>query len=736
MMMSCHKNGKYTKIKGTTTDDSLLSTALIPDDDFLGNEACATCHTVQFNDWQGSHHDKAMQIASRATILAKFEGESFNSQGINSHFFTKNSEFYVNTEGPDGNYHDYKIIYTFGLTPLQQYIVQFPDGKYQCLRTAWDTKNNKWFDLYPEFKIVHSEWLHWSKGGLNWNNMCADCHATNVRENYDETQDSYNTKFSILNVSCEACHGPGKKHIDQVKKLGSAYNSEQTYMQMTAKISSEQLVDQCARCHMRREQFSENYNYQGTLLDHYFPQLIESPIYYPDGQILDEDYVYGSFIQSKMYKNDVSCKDCHDSHSLKLKYEGNALCYQCHEPKTYNNVDHHFHEGIDEATQCVNCHMTGRTYMGNDYRRDHSFRIPRPDLSIKYDTPNACNQCHTDKNNDWAWQAFKQFYGVPDYNHFSEQLAAGIAGEVNGHIGLYELAKDHTQPDIARASAIKALQNYNMQNNIDDFIAYLNDPSTLVRGATIDVLSEVNSTDFLNYLLPKLNDHKRTIRVKAFYALGYIKENDIPETYKAPYKKAKKEFWSYIKINSDFSGGQAKKGSYYQKQGDLIKAKEAYLKALNIDNQNNMIRSNLANVYYNLGEKNNAEEAFREVIKQEPDFGLTYYSLALLLAELERTEDAIIEMKEAYRLIPSHKKIIYNLSLLYDKNKNFKEAEKVLISGIKLYPKNEELLYALAFHYSNQSQKQKGLAIINKLIKISPQNSHYKSLMDKIKQIQ
>ncbi len=467
-MCSCKKKTEYLPVIET----GFISDQVLPDSYFLGDNNCKECHQEEFKLWQGSHHDKAMQLADSISVLADFKGEKFTSQGVTSYFYKKEGEFYVNTEGPDGNYHDYKIIYTFGITPLQQYIVKFPNGHYQCLRTAWDSVENKWFDLYPDFKVVHSEWLHWSRGGLNWNNMCADCHSTNVRKNYDFETESYDTKYSLINVNCEACHGPGKQHVEDVNRLGDAYKDSGT-LKMTLNTNPRNLVDQCARCHMRREQFSANYNYEGTMLDHYFPQLIQENLYHPDGQILDEVYVYGSFIQSKMYKNNVSCNNCHDSHSLKLRFEGNKLCAQCHLTETYDTPKHHFHEMNTEGAQCINCHMTGKYYMGNDFRRDHSFRVPRPDLSLKYDSPNACTGCHEDKDDKWAWAEFQKQYGEVDSLHFSDKLAPGITRQPGAHTGLIELINDKNQPEIVRASATRTLSNYNTLNFIDQYLALL-----------------------------------------------------------------------------------------------------------------------------------------------------------------------------------------------------------------------------------------------------------------------
>ncbi len=721
-VLSCKDKNEYEGID--EKESVFLSGKQIPDRDFLGDNNCKECHKDQFKDWQGSHHDKAMQIADSISVLAGFKGEKFTSQGITSYFYKKDTDFYVNTEGPDGKYHDYKVIYTFGVTPLQQYIVQFPNGHYQCLRTAWDSIENKWFDLYPDFKVVHSEWLHWSRGGLNWNNMCADCHSTNVRKNYDQETHSYDTKYAIINVNCEACHGPGKQHVEDVKKLGDNYTSTGT-MQMTVDTKPKELVDQCARCHMRREQYSTQFNFEGTMFDHYFPQILEERLYHADGQILDEVYVYGSFVQSKMYQNDVTCNNCHNSHSLKLKFEGNALCAQCHLPEKYDTPKHHFHKENTEASQCINCHMTGKIYMGNDFRRDHSFRIPRPDLSLKYDSPNACTGCHEDKDDKWAWEEFKKQYGEVDSIHFSEKLAPGIAHEPNAHIGLAELMNDKTQPEIARASAVKAISNYNVENLIEQYLTLLNDESPLVRGTTLDVMSEVNNTDYATYFLPLLEDSKRSVRVKAFYGLGGLTELQIPEKYKDSYQKVKKEFFDHLKTNSDFVGGRIKKAIYYIKKGDLQKGIEGYESALEIDNSNNQVRLDLANLYYNDQNFLKAEETFKAVIEQEPEFGPVHYSLALLYAELNRTDDAIVQMENAVKYMPDNTRTYYNLSLLYGKKQDSKNAEQTLIKGLKIDANNESLLYALAYHYSNTNQTGKAKNILSKLVNLYPNNRQY-----------
>ena len=733
VLFSCKekKNLEYVDIPPEDLSKIFVSTNQIPDAKFLGDDACKKCHLDEYKAWEGSHHDKAMQTATRETILAAFNGEKFTSQGITSRFYSKGKDFFVNTEGPDGKYHDYQIIYTFGLTPLQQYIVKFPNGRYQCLRTAWDTEKNKWFDLYPDFKVVHSEWLHWSRGGLNWNTMCADCHSTNVRKNYNAGTNGYDTKFALINVSCEACHGPGKQHVDKATQLGEEYKVSGS-MQMTANTQPNELVDQCARCHMRREQISEFFNFEGTMLDHYFPQLITERLYHIDGQILDEDYVYGSFVQSKMYQNNVTCTDCHNPHSLDLKFEGNTLCAQCHIPDKYDTPKHHFHQVGSESGQCINCHMTGRFYMGNDFRRDHSFRIPRPDLSLKYGTPNACIQCHEDKDDEWAWQAFKERHGTPDYQHFSELLAPGLSGNPDGKESLITLMNDTLQPEIAWGSAVRGFQYYMNSDDIANLMTYLNDSSPMVRAATLDVLGEIDNTDYATFLMPLLKDEKRSVRVKAFYALGALNEHQIPDSYKDAFERTKMEFFTYLKATSEFAGGKAKEANYHLKKGNLSLAIKNYEDALEIDNLNNIVRTSLANLYYRNRQLNEAETTFKTIIEQEPEYGPTYYSLALLLAETGRNQEAIQQLEKAIVYMPENLRIYYNLSLLYDSINEPEKAKKIILIGLKIAPTNEELLYTLAYFYSKYGEIERAKEIGAQLVQMHPNNTNYVAFLQQL----
>ena len=360
---------------------------------YVGSGSCIECHKQEYDKWTGSHHDLAMQIANDSTILGDFNNVTAEIDGVSYLFFKKNKEFFVKIKELDDSEIEYKITYAFGVTPLQQYLVDFDKGKKQVLRVTWDVVKKKWYHQYKGDAIEPDDWLHWTRGAQNWNTMCAECHSTNLQKNYDVDADAFNTSYSEINVACESCHGQAKSHINWAKKNPLDKNTH-----ISRGLNQDEQLNQCAGCHARRSKLTANSEPGKNFEDQFILQTLSTEYYHGDGQIDEEDYVYGSFRQSKMYDEGVKCSDCHDPHTLKLKFDDNNLCIQCHAPTVYDTETHHFHAENTEASLCINCHMTGKNYMGNDFRRDHSFRIPRPDQSVAYGTPNACIGCHEDKN--------------------------------------------------------------------------------------------------------------------------------------------------------------------------------------------------------------------------------------------------------------------------------------------------------------------------------------------------
>tara|TARA_R110002049_G_scaffold226185_2_gene398182 strand:+ start:10238 stop:12475 length:2238 start_codon:yes stop_codon:yes gene_type:complete len=692
---------------------------------FIGKEACIDCHQTAYKNWQGSHHDQAMKIADSTTILADFNNTSFTHNGVKSSFFKKDGDFYVNTADKNGNYQDYKIIYTFGVTPLQQYIVKFPDGAYQCLITAWDSKKNKWFHLQPNLELAHDEWINWTGGAMRWNTACADCHSTNLEKNYDSNTDTFNTTYSEINVSCEACHGPASNHVDFYKNPHKDSIPPKLYMGKN-EVSTD-LVQKCARCHSRRGQLTKKFDYNGHFLDHYNPNLLIDPTYELDGQIKDEDYVYGSFVQSKMYHNGVKCTDCHDAHSLKLKETGNNLCLTCHAPK-YNSQSHHFHQTNSEGAQCINCHMTGKLYMGNDFRRDHSFRIPRPDQSVKYDTPNACNGCHKDKTAAWASNFINSKYGSERPDHFSNYLLAGYDGNQNA---LHTLISQNQYPELARATALYQYTNNPLSpNEVNDLRRFLKDSSILVRNEAVRSFEKINAQDRYADIEPLLRDSIRLVRISAvryFNAIG-ADMNGNPD-----FKKAEKEFLEELDMSADFASGQHQIAIYHEMKGQTDLAIKAYRKAIKMDNLYNLSRMNLALLLYKQGNTDEAIQLYLKVIEQEPNYGDSYYMLGLLYNEVGDNQKALKYLGEATTKKPANIRAYYNYALKLQGENMSQKSIEVINKALAIFPDNENLLYVKLIGEMNLKQNMEAYNTCSRLIQLAPNNANYQQILEGLK---
>ncbi len=699
---------------------------------FVGTASCIECHQQEYELWQNSHHDEAMKIADSATILANFNNTTFTHKGVKSSFFKRGGDYYVNTEGEDGKYSDYKIVYTFGYTPLQQYIVQFPNGEFNCLLTAWDTVEQKWFHLQPDLDIKHDEWINWSGGSQRWNTMCADCHSTDLRKNYDLTTGVYNTTFSEINVACEACHGPSSAHVSYFKEQekNEADGVLPPEMYMGGSVPPKELVDKCARCHSRRTNLTPYFDYTGDFMDHYFPAMLEEPLYELDGQIRDEVYVYTSFIQSKMYGLGVSCKDCHDVHSLKLKKQGNDLCLTCHVPDKYNTPDHHYHAMNTDAALCINCHMDGKLYMVNDYRRDHSFRIPRPDQSVKYSTPNACNKCHTDKSAKWASDFIVDKYGPERADHFSDHLLKGYSEDNQEFKKVFSNQK---YPEIARATAIGLYANSPISyEELLDLTRYLNDSSVFVRNQTVRAFESIGSTVFSPQIEPLLKDSVRAVRISAAHYFNIVDKSGV-ETSEG-YKNANAEYLTDLNVNSDLPAGLHQIGVYNQSLGDSDRALEYYKKAVLEDSYNNRSRMNLALIYYQKGLVDESEALYLKVVEQEPHYSYPYYMLGLLYNETNRSDKALKYIALSCSKEPPNANAYYNYALMLQQNNKNKEANSIIETALKVFPNDERILYIKLLSEVNSNQLKSAMNTCRLLLQINPNNRNYLQIMQRLQQ--
>ena len=717
---------------------------------FIGSAGCRECHEAEFNAWRGSHHDLAMQPADESTVLGDFGDVTFEHRGVTTRFFRRGGAFMVETQGADGDWHEYEVGYTFGVTPLQQYLIGFPDGRYQALTVAWDSRpaaqgGQRWFHLYPNEDIPPGDELHWTAPAHNWNFACAECHSTDLRKNYDLAADTYATTWSEINVGCESCHGPGSRHAEIANAAaegeGNAYSADQGLVVQLRKPgqwrreagasvaalvqvprgASE--VESCARCHSRRTELTDNYEYGKPLSETHRVQLLNDPYYFPDGQIRDEVYVYASFRQSRMYDMGVTCGDCHDPHSLKLRTTGNAMCTTCHAPEVYDVVEHHYHEMGTDGAQCVECHMPTRTYMVVDPRLDHSMRVPRPDLSVALGVPNACNQCHTDESPEWAARAIVDWYGdlrKPGFQTYAPALQAARDGAAGAGDRLAALAMDEAVPTIARATALSEMTPYLDGSTLPAIKAGLGAPDPLMRRAAVEALEGVDVAIRSEILTPLLRDPVRSVRIAAASALSDI----VPGTLEGVEREALQDgFDEYVeseRFNADRAEHWVNLAGFHFRQGDAPQAERDYAEAARRNPRFTPIYANQADMYRALGRDADGERVLLAGLGVLPESATLHHSLGLLYVRTGRTSEAMSELATAYRLAPESARFGYVYGIGLDSIGQTDRAIGVWEDVFARFPNDQNVVQSLAVTLARAGDAERALPYAERLLALVP----------------
>ncbi len=727
---------------------------------YMGRESCKECHEKEYNLFQGSDHDLAMDVANSTTVLGDFDNVTFTHFGITSRFYRDGDKFMVFTEGPAGVMEDYEVSYVFGVRPLQQYLIEFPGGRYQCLPICWDTRpadqgGQRWFHIYQDERIPPDDVLFWTRVTQNWNYMCAECHSTNLHKNYSYKEKAYHTTWSEIDVSCEACHGPGSEHIDWARKV-EAGSSPEVYPRMglvvrlkdtdnatwvfdpdsiTARRSvprkSDQLVQMCSRCHSRRAVATEDYYHGGSLLDTHWPSLLEEGLYFADGQIQEEVYVYGSFLQSKMYKAGVVCKDCHEPHSGKVFVQGNALCYRCHMATEYGSRKHHFHDPAKAGASCFDCHMHERTYMVVDPRRDHSIRIPRPDLSDKLGTPNACNQCHQDKSTRWATDYLREWYGDDLLNkaHYGEVIWAGRQGYPEAQDDLIRMGGDSRLAPMIRATSISLLEGYPGQLTADLLTRTAADPDPLIRYATLTVVQFAEPEFIRDLAVPRLTDPVKLVRLMAASSLTAIPRNMIPSGSLDDLNAALEEYNASLMINADHPSTFLNFGNLYLNTGNFEKAEASYREAIELEPGLVAPYINLADLYRRMNRDEEGEKVLKSALEKYPDLAAIHYSLGLLKVRLGDHEEALGYLANATRYDPEDPRYSYVYAIGLNSQQNPGEALEVLKNALKRHPYDRNILYSLATISMENGMEEEARAYAVKLVEYYPEDSNYQQLL-------
>jgi predicted CXXCH cytochrome family protein len=783
----------------------------IPDDaqaTFVGRQSCIQCHQPEHDQWQGSHHDLAMDRATDKTVLGDFNNAELTHHGVTSRMFKREGKFFVNTEGPDGKLADFEVKYVFGVDPLQQYMVEFDRpadmpaneiARLQVLRVSWDSRAKNWFHLDPpdvKERLDPTDELHWTGLAQRWNHMCADCHSTNLQKNYDVATGTYHTTFSEINVSCEACHGPGSLHVKLANSPSLFWDRKRGYAlaHLKDKTNNQPQIQACAPCHSRRRVVAAGYTAGCNYYDYFGNEVLTQTAYHADGQILDEVYEYTSFLESKMYSKNIRCTDCHNPHAAKIKFEGNKLCTDCHQHPAgkYDGEIHHRHPIASKGAQCVECHMPQTTYMDVDPRRDHSLRIPRPDLSVQFGTPNACTGCHLrdeklpgqaegsgfgvqgsgrelrkllaredlkeyahwlaaaqrgdsavrarlEEVDKWADATLEKWYGANRKKepHFTSALHAARRMTPDAPAKLVELLGSRNQPPVARATAALELGAYVEPGNsiVRELYSALDERDPQIRAAAVLGLQQESSDATISALAPLLTDPTRLVRTEAARAIALTGSSRLQGDERTAFKAALDECFAAIKVDNDRAAGHMSLGILYENLGQTREAEEAYQTALRIEPGSIGPRTNLAALYDRLFEEARqramqlAQSGNREAAEREMA-GLYEYPARI---HHLRTEELGLLERDAV-LAPDNAPIQGRIGLARYLAGWQKEAEAALRNAALLEPRNPEHLFRLAIYYNDSGRASEAIPLVNRLLELRPQSRQFQQFATELSQ--
>jgi tetratricopeptide (TPR) repeat protein len=725
---------------------------------YVGSATCAPCHAREFEAWSGSDHDRAMAVADASTVLGDFSGARLEHHGVSTTFLRRGEAFVMRTDGPDGLEGEFEVAYTFGVDPLQQYLLALDGGRFQAHTAAWDTRpaeqgGQRWFSLLPDEPIAADDELHWTRRAMNWNASCAECHSTDVRRGYDPATNTYATTFAEIDVGCEACHGAGSPHVDWARagadrardpragllvdladRSGGAWtmDAQRGIAARTAARSPDPELDTCGRCHARRRPIAEGYAPDAALLDTHVPALLERELYEPDGRTRDEVFEWGSFRQSRMHAAGVRCTDCHEPHGLRLHAQGNALCNVCHLPERFDTPAHHHHPQGARGSACVDCHMPARVYMGVDARRDHGFHVPRPDLAGLSDAPDACSACHADRGAPWAAERVAEWF--PDSARRARPtqgptFAAAWEGDVRAARDLVRMAQDRERSAIARASALAELAAFPSAGALESLRAALTDADALVRLAALAALEPYPADVRLALAYPLLGDARLAVRSEAAHLLADV---ELEAAQRPAFDAALAEWIATQRLNLDTPQARHNLALLDERRGFPEQAEAGYRGALALEADFVPAAVNLADLLRAQAREEEAQAVLRAALEHAPRAAALHGALGLSLVRVGRTEDALEPLRRACELAPQEAHHAYVYAVALHSLGSPAGALRVLDLALQRHPRDVALLSAAATFRRDAGDATGALELARRLLELAPEDLDAQALVSEL----
>jgi tetratricopeptide (TPR) repeat protein len=729
-----------------------FSHAKTSDSQYVGSDSCQNCHQIEHKQWQSSDHHKAMQSPNAETVLGDFADKTVEFHNIKSRFFVKKNQYLIETLNKQGERQTFPVVYTFGFDPLQQYILDTGNGHMQAFNIAWDTRpktqgGQRWYHLQPDESITNEHPFFWQRHFQNWNSRCAECHTTGYEKNYQVETNSYTTLFAEATVGCESCHGQAALHQTQAKS--GDFDSNKGFVEQLAKPpvwgfaandpianlasgENKQYMQQCADCHSRRLPIADKTQAVNKNPTDFHEQnifsLMSSDLYFDDGQIKDEVFVIGSFLQSKMAEAGVTCSNCHNAHTGKLKLPGNQTCTQCHSAVTYDSPKHHQHKVDTVGAQCVECHMPARTYMQVDDRRDHSFVIPNAEISASIDSPNACLNCHKTEGLPWVenqlvtWKSDKS-KSNPQTNPNDHWAKIHLLPNTE-KVAFAQQKLASTSP-VVGAKLLEIVNQQPSQASVTLAIEQFNSEQPLLRRAAIDVLRNLPPDQGYQYLYPMLKDPVKSVR---FHATSLLASwlSQMPKTLLPELDFAIQEYKTSLLVTADFPTSQLSLAHLALAIGDNKTAQTHFEQALII--APNLPSAMLAFADFWRQTNNQTKELalLEKAVALHTDFADVLHQYGLYWVRKKEYYTAADWLVKASDLADAQPYYAYVAATALDSINRTKQAVELLINANQRWPQQTNLLYSLALYSDKLKDKPTLKVALAELSILMPNNPQVK----------
>lgn len=736
-------------------------------DQYIGSDTCQNCHQAEHKLWQQSDHHKAMQAPNANSVLGDFNNVEVEFHQIKTRFFKRENQYFVETTNKQGERQTFDVKYTFGFDPLQQYILDTGKGHMQAFNIAWDTRpktqgGQRWYHLQPDESITPDHPFFWQRHFQNWNSRCAECHTTGYEKNYQLETNSFATQFAETTVGCESCHGPAKTHQQQAQQGKFSTNKGFSQALATPPVwgfaandpianlvgdSNTQYMQQCAACHSRRLPINNDTSVnQQDYHNQFSLDLVSVASYFDDGQIKDEVFVIGSFLQSKMAKAGVTCSNCHNPHSGKLKFEGNQVCSQCHSASTYDVPEHHHHRaesigaqsGVKGDTQvgvqCVDCHMPNTTYMQVDPRRDHSFVIPNAKVSSTVGSPNACLDCHKKQGLPWVNQQLKTLFKQTSNTnsqaaHLSQQHWSQLHLLDGDKKVEFAQQKMPTLPAIVSAKLLDIINQQPSQASITLALQQLSSNEPMIRRGAIAVLRQLSPDQAFQYLYPLLKDPIQSVKFDAAAVLASWL-SQMPKHLLPDLSTVIEEYRTSLMVTSDFPTSQLTLAQIALALGDKKQAQQHFEQALTIAPNLPIAMLAFADFWRQTNNQEKEQALLEKAVQIHIDFSDVLHQYGLFWIRKKEYVKASEWLVKATQLADAQPYYAYVAATALDTISRTKHAVSLLLEANQRWPKQQNLLYSLAL-YADKTKNKNALKIaMLDLPTLLPNNAQVKQWMN------